>query len=117
MQCLRIGIMLVTSPPPAWSLQDGVGEVNKLQVHSCAFGQVGETLRFCDLVLHLLQVGQHGCILSLWRLASSVTHDGILHWDTHRVKFQRFIIHTSSLSVQQEVEETERDHSNVVCLR
>lgn len=90
---MKMGMMFVTTLSPAWSLQDSVGEVNKLQVHRCAFGKMGETLRLCDLVLDLLQVGQRGRILSLRRLASPIAHHGILHWNAHRVEFQRLIIH------------------------
>lgn len=56
-----------------------------------------ETLCFSDLVLNLLQVGQHGCILLL---AASITNDGILHGDTHRLRFQRLVVHTDALSVR-----------------
>lgn len=90
---MKMGMMFVTTLSPAWSLQDSVGEVNKLQVHRCAFGKMGETLRLCDLVLDLLQVGQRGRILSLRRLASPIANHGILHWNAHRVEFQRLIIH------------------------
>lgn len=85
----------ITSPPPAWSLLDGVGEVDELQVHGWAFGQMGETLGFGDLVLNLLQVGQHGGLLLLLKLVSSITHYDVLHGETHRVRFQCLIVHTS----------------------
>lgn len=96
---MKMRLMFVTTLSPAWSLQDSVGEVNKLQVHRCAFGKMGETLRLCDLVLDLLQVGQRGRILSLRRLAAPIAQHGILHWNAHRVEFQRLIIHLLSVSV------------------
>lgn len=86
-----------TSPPPAGALLDGVGQVDELQVHGRAFGQVGETLSFCDLVVHLLQVGQHGRVLRL-RLAPPVAHDGLLHGETNRVELQGLIVHPRSQS-------------------
>lgn len=61
------GEMRVTSPPTARPLLDGVGEVGEIQVNGRAFGEVGETLRLSDLVLNLLQVGQHGWLLLLLR--------------------------------------------------
>lgn len=96
---METGMIFVTALSPAGSLQDSVREVNKLQVHRCALGKMGETLRLCDLVLNLLQVGQSGRVLSLWRLASPIAHHSILHWNTHRVEFQRLIIHLLPVTV------------------
>ena len=103
--------LFVTSPPPAWPLLDSVGNVSELQVHSWAFGEVGEALCFSDLVLNLLQVDQHGCFLLLLSLglAASVTYNGLLHWDAHRIGFQRLIVHTRSLSVGGRLGKKERE--------
>lgn len=76
----------LTSPPPAWALLDGVGKINELQVHSWAFGQVGKTLRFGDLVLNLLQV-----LLGL----APITYNGLLHGEAHRVRLQCLVVHVS----------------------
>lgn len=106
-------IIFATVLSPAWSLQDSVGEVNKLQVHRCTFGKMGEALRLCDLVLNLLQVGWS--VLSLCRLASPIAYYGILHWDAHRVKFQRLIVHLLPVNLL-EVKNIERVLKNIVIL-
>lgn len=94
------GRVRVTSPSPARPVLDGVGEVGEVQVDGRALGEVGETLRFGDVVLDLLQLGQHGRLLLLLRLkqggemlAVSVASVGPLHGDTDRMRFQRLIVH------------------------